>query len=155
MYGVHIGAGAGCYMVSVIRRTGFSLLELVVVLAFMGTLAAVAVPVLGTVTDNSSAGALQSSVDGLIKAANGKAQSDVENPGRGMTINDIDISGYPNARLDQARQTVTIFGQKDQCIQISVTGTKSEARLVKSSVKESRSVMKNESTGKVTSGTCS
>jgi len=130
---------------------GFSLLELVVVLAVMGTLAAVAVPVFSAVTDNSSSGALQSSADALMKAGNGNAQSDTADAGRGVTIADIDISGSNDAVLSGG--VITVYGQKDQCIQISVSGTASDAKFVKSDIRTSSGVQ-TDTTGKVTSGTC-
>jgi len=130
---------------------GFSLLELVVVLAVMGTLAAVAVPVFSAVTDNSSSGALQSSADALVKAGNGNAQSDSANPGRGVSISDIDISGSNDAVL--AAGVITVYGQKDQCIQISVSGSNSDAKFVTSDVKASSAVQRD-ADGNVTSGTC-
>ena len=68
---------------------GFSLLELVAVLAIMGTLAAVAVPVYGVVNANSAAGALIASADGIVNSANSRSVSDVLDPGRNTNINDI------------------------------------------------------------------
>ena len=114
------------------RRKGYSLLELVVVLAVMGTLAAVAVPVFSNVTDNSSTGALVSSADGIVKSANSRAQSDPLNPGRGTTINDIVLaaSDAEDVELiagDGATSGVRIYGQKDLCINVSITGSASDS----------------------------
>jgi len=117
------------YGIGRMRRKGFSLLELVVVLAIMGTLAAVAVPVYSNVTDNSSTGALVSSADGIVKSANSRAQSDPLNPGRGTTINDIVLAaGDEDVELlagDGATSGVRIYGQKDLCINVSITGSAS------------------------------
>jgi len=117
------------YGIGHMRRKGFSLLELVVVLAIMGTLAAVAVPVYSNVTDNSSTGALVSSADGIVKSANSRAQSDPLNPGRGTTINDIVLAaGDEDVELlagDGATSGVRIYGQKDLCINVSITGSAS------------------------------
>ena len=111
-------------------KKGFSLLELVVVLAVMGTLAAVAVPVFSSVTDNSAVGALVSSADGIAKSANSRAQSDPLNPGRGTTINDIvlaasDVQDVELLAGDGATSGVRIYGQKDLCINVSITGNAS------------------------------
>lgn len=111
---------------------GFSLLELVVVLAVMGTLAAVAVPAFNAVTDNSSSGALQSSADGIAKQANSNAQSDSANAGRGPLDTDFGITDsagattYTNltdqgATIDAGTGIVTVWGQKDQCITVKIT----------------------------------
>jgi len=117
--------GIGC-----MTKKGFSLLELVVVLAVMGTLAAVAVPVFSSVTDNSAVGALVSSADGIVKSANSRAQSDPLNPGRGTTINDIvlaasDVQDVELLAGDGATSGVRIYGQKDLCINVSITGSAS------------------------------
>ena len=131
---------------------GFSLLELVVVLAVMGTLAAVAVPAFSAVTDNSSDGALLASADGLVKSGNGVAQSDSDEPGRGVAIGDIDLSGSNDAVL--AAGIITVYGQKDQCIEISVSGSNSDAVYVVSDIQDSSAVVTDTATGKVTSGVC-
>jgi prepilin-type N-terminal cleavage/methylation domain-containing protein len=131
---------------------GFSLLELVVVLAVMGTLAAVAVPAFSAVTDNSSSGALLSSADGLVKSGNGVAQSDSAEPGRGLAIADIDLSGSNDAV--EVAGVITVFGQKDQCIQISVSGANSAAVYVTSDVLVSSNVVTDATSGAVTSGDC-
>ena len=100
---------------------GFSLLELVVVLAVMGTLAAVAVPAFNAVTDNSSDGALQSSADSITKQANSNAQSDSANPGRGPLASDFGTSAELEANgATISSGTVTGWGQKDQCITVSI-----------------------------------
>ena len=100
---------------------GFSLLELVVVLAVMGTLAAVAVPAFNAVTDNSSDGALQSSADGISKQANSNAQSDSDNPGRGPLATDFGTDAELTANgATRSGSIVTVWGQKDQCITISI-----------------------------------
>ena len=129
---------------------GFSLLELVVVLAVMGTLAAVAVPAFSAVTDNSSSGALIASADGLVKSGNGVAQSDSSEPGRGVAITDIDLSGSSDAVLTGG--IITVYGQKDQCIEISVSGSNSDAVFVTSDVLASSAVVTTN--GAVVSGTC-
>lgn len=129
---------------------GFSLLELVVVLAVMGTLAAVAVPAFSAVTDNSSSGALIASADGLVKSGNGVAQSDSAEPGRGVAITDIDLSGSNDAVLTGG--IITVYGQKDQCIEISVSGSNSDAVFVTSEVQTSSAVVTTN--GAVVSGTC-
>lgn len=131
---------------------GFSLLELVVVLAVMGTLAAVAVPAFSAVTDNSSSGALLASAKGLVDSGNGVAQSDKSEPGRGVKIADISVAGSNDAIV--SANAVTVFGQKDQCIVITVSGTNSAAAFVTSDVKTSSAVVTDSATGKVTSGTC-
>lgn len=130
---------------------GFSLLELVVVLAVMGTLAAVAVPAFSAVTDNSSSGALAASAKGLVDSGNGVAQSDSDEPGRGVAIDDIDLSGSNDAVL--AGGIITVYGQKDQCIEISVAGSNSDAVFVTSDVLASSAVVTT--AGQVVSGTCS
>ena len=107
---------------------GFSLLELVVVLAVMGTLAAVAVPAFSAVTDNSSSGALLASAKGLVDAANGNAQSDKAEPGRGVKISDISIAGTSDAIKSTDGTTITVYGQKDQCIVISLTPGASQSK---------------------------
>ena len=129
---------------------GFSLLELVVVLAVMGTLAAVAVPAFSAVTDNSSSGALIASADGLVKSGNGVAQSDSSEPGRGVAITDIDLSGSSDAVLNGG--IITVYGQKDQCIEISVSGSNSDAVFVTSDVLASSAVVTTN--GAVVSGNC-
>lgn len=129
---------------------GFSLLELVVVLAVMGTLAAVAVPAFSAVTDNSSSGALIASADGLVKSGNGVAQSDSAEPGRGVAITDIDLSGSNDAVLTGG--IITVYGQKDQCIEISVSGSNSDAVFVTSEVQTSSAVVTT--AGAVVSGDC-
>ena len=109
---------------------GFSLLELVVVLAVMGTLAAVAVPAFSAVTDNSSSGALVASAKGIADQATSNAQSDSENPGRGVEAVDF---GTPAALATQGAtisgSTVTIWGQKDECAVISITGAGADAKV--------------------------
>ena len=117
------------YDIGRMRRKGYSLLELVVVLAIMGTLAAIAVPVYSNVTDNSSTGALQSSADGIAKSANSRAQSDPLNPGRGTTINDIVAAASDEdvELLAGATSGVRIYGQKDLCINVSITGSASDS----------------------------
>ena len=138
---------------------GFSLLELVVVLAVMGTLAAVAVPAFSAVTDNSSSGALLASADGLVKSGEGNAQSDSDEPGRGVNIDDIDLSGSNDAVL--TGEIITVYGQKDQCIEISIVrlnadGTastsESDDKFVTSDVLASSAVVTTN--GAVVSGTC-
>ena len=129
---------------------GFSLLELVVVLAVMGTLAAVAVPAFSAVTDNSSDGALVASADGLVKSGNGVAQSDSDEPGRGVAITDIDLSGSNDAVL--AGGIITVYGQKDKCIEISVSGSNSDAVFVTSAIQDSSAVVTTN--GQVVSGDC-
>ena len=104
---------------------GFSLLELVVVLAVMGTLAAVAVPAFSAVTDNSSSGALSASAKGLVDSAVGNAQSDKSEPGRGVKISDIDVSGSDDAV--KTVDSVTVYGQKDQCIVITLDAGASQS----------------------------
>ena len=104
---------------------GFSLLELVVVLAVMGTLAAVAVPAFSAVTDNSSSGALIASAKGLVDSGNGVAQSDKVEPGRGVKISDISVAGSNDAI--QTADSVTVYGQKDQCIVITLTAGASQS----------------------------
>ena len=132
---------------------GFSLLELVVVLAVMGTLAAVAVPAFSAVTDNSSSGALIASAKGLVDSGNGVAQSDKVEPGRGVKIADISLAGSNDAIL--VGDTITVYGQKDQCITIKTDGLNSATKFVTSAVKVSSNVVTDSATGKVTSGTCS
>ena len=132
---------------------GFSLLELVVVLAVMGTLAAVAVPAFNAVTDNSSSGALQASAKGLVDSGNGVAQSDKTEPGRGVKIADISVAGSNDAIA--AADSITVYGQKDQCIVITTSGANSATVFVTSAVKVSSNVVTDSATGKVTSGTCS
>lgn len=132
---------------------GFSLLELVVVLAVMGTLAAVAVPAFSAVTDNSSSGALIASAKGLVDSGNGVAQSDKVEPGRGVKISDISVAGSNDAI--QTADSVTVYGQKDQCIVITTSGANSATKFVTSAVKVSSAVVTDSATGKVTSGTCS
>ena len=104
---------------------GFSLLELVVVLAVMGTLAAVAVPAFSAVTDNSSSGALLASAKGLVDSANGNAQSDKAEPGRGVKISDINVDGSNDAVKSET--SVTVYGQKDQCIVITLKAGASQS----------------------------
>lgn len=133
---------------------GFSLLELVVVLAVMGTLAAVAVPAFNAVTDNSSSGALLASAKGLVDSANGNAQSDKVDAGRGPRISDISVDGSKDAI--KTGTSVTVYGQKDQCIVITLTAgtTQSKDVLTTSAVKVASAVV-TDSSGAVTSGTCS
>ena len=133
---------------------GFSLLELVVVLAVMGTLAAVAVPAFSAVTDNSSSGALIASAKGLVDSGNGVAQSDKVEPGRGVKIADISLAGSNDA-IESPTGTITVYGQKDQCITITTSGANSATKFVTSDVKVSSNVVTDSATGKVTSGTCS
>ena len=133
---------------------GFSLLELVVVLAVMGTLAAVAVPAFSAVTDNSSSGALIASAKGLVDSGNGVAQSDKVEPGRGVKIADISLAGSNDA-IESPTGTITVYGQKDQCITIKTDGLNSATKFVTSAVKVSSNVVTDSATGKVTSGTCS
>lgn len=106
---------------------GFSLLELVVVLAVMGTLAAVAVPAFSAVTGNSSDGALLSSAEGIAKAANSAASSATDEPGRGAVIGDSAATLLGNDEASVAGNVITVFGQKDRCIKIAIVGSASAA----------------------------
>lgn len=110
---------------------GFSLLELVVVLAVMGTLAAVAVPAFSAVTSNSSDGALESSATAIAKQATSIAQSDSKNPGRGPLMTDFGDTAALKANgatANAATNTVTVWGQKDKCVTISI-GAGTDAKL--------------------------
>lgn len=115
---------------------GFSLLELVAVLAVMGTLAAVAVPVYGVVNENSARGALISSAEGIVNSANSRAQSDTLNPARETTINDIvlgspdnaDVSVLPSASLTSG---VMVTGQQDLCIDVYLAQDASDTQAIR------------------------
>ena len=106
-------------------KKGFSLLELVAVLAVMGTLAAVAVPTFKTVAGNSAKGALISSADGIVKSANSRALSDVLNPARNTSINDIVLAAPNEVAVESlagegATSGVRVVGQQDLCINVEL-----------------------------------
>lgn len=106
-------------------KKGFSLLELVTVLAVMGTLAAVAVPAFNTVTGNSAEGALISSADGIVNSANSRAQSDFLDPARNTNINDIVLATPDQTDIEfldgeGATPGVRVVGQQDLCINVEL-----------------------------------
>lgn len=107
------------------RTKGFSLLELVTVLAVMGTLAAVAVPVYGVVNANSAQGALIASANGIVDSANARAMSDVLDPARNTNINDIVLATPASAAIEPissggVSSGVRVVGQQDLCIDVSL-----------------------------------
>jgi len=103
------------------------------------------------VARDSAAVVLQSLADALIKAGTANARSDSANPGRGVRIADIDISGSDYAILSGG--VITMYGGLDLCIQIYVSGSDSDAKFVKSAVKTASAIVIDPS-GRVTSGTC-
>lgn len=110
---------------------GFSLLELVAVLAVMGTLAAVAVPAFNIVTGNSAQGALISSADGIANSANSRAMADVLDPARNTNINDIVLATPGQTDIESLTSNgsttgVRVVGQQDLCINVELTTVDSE-----------------------------
>jgi len=103
------------------------------------------------VARDSAAVVLQSLADALIRAGTANARSDSANPGRGVRIADIDISGSDYAILSGG--VITMYGGLDLCIQIYVSGSDSDAKFVKSAVKTASAIVIDPS-GRVTSGTC-
>jgi len=103
------------------------------------------------VARDTAAVVLQSSADALIRAGTGNARSDSANPGRGVRIADIDISGSNYAILSGG--VITVYGGLGLCIQIAVSGSDSDAKFVKSAVKTASAIVVDPS-GRVTSGTC-
>jgi len=103
------------------------------------------------VARDSAAVVLPTLADALIRAGTANARSDSANPGRGVRIADIDISGSDYAILSGG--VITMYGGLDLCIQIYVSGSDSDAKFVKSAVKTASAIVIDPS-GRVTSGTC-